>query len=82
VGAGRGRPHHFNVAIVASSRELSTSILLYSPGNEVVSIRIWELYQQGYLTELAALGMMMIAALSLLLAVAYRVGGALRVRQL
>ncbi len=48
---------------VASARELSSSILLYSPGNEVVSIRIWELYQQGYLTQLAALGVMMVVVL-------------------
>ncbi len=48
---------------VASARELSTSILLYSPGNEVISIRIWELYQQGSLTQLAALGVMMVAVL-------------------
>ena len=32
---------------VASARELSSAILLYSPGNEVVSIRIWELFQEG-----------------------------------
>ena len=45
---------------VASARELSSAILLYSPGNEVVSIRIWQLYQGGHLTELAALGVMMV----------------------
>ena len=50
--------------------ELSSAILLYSPGNEVVSIRIWELYQQGNLTELAALGVMMVAVLAALIAVA------------
>ena len=67
---------------VATARELSSSILLYSPGNEVVSIRIWELYQQGYLTQLAALGVMMVAVLVGLIAVAYRIGGTLGIRQL
>ena len=67
---------------VATSRELSSSILLYSPGNEVLSIRIWELYQQGLLPELAALGVMMTVALVGLIALAYRVGGTLGIRQL
>jgi iron(III) transport system permease protein len=67
---------------VASARELSTSILLYSPGNEVISIRIWELYQQGSLTQLAALGVMMVAVLVVLIGVAYRIGGSLGMRQL
>ena len=67
---------------VATARELSGSILLYSPGNEVVSIRIWELYQQGSLTQLAALGVMMVAVLIGLIAIAYRIGGTLGIRQL
>jgi iron(III) transport system permease protein len=67
---------------VASARELSSAILLYSPGNEVVSIRIWELYQDGHLTELAALGVMMFVVLGVLVGVAVRVGGTLGIRQL
>jgi iron(III) transport system permease protein len=67
---------------VASARELSSSILLYSPGNEVISIRIWELYQQGGLPQLAALGLMMMVVLIGLIAVAYRIGGTLGLRQL
>jgi iron(III) transport system permease protein len=67
---------------VASARELSTSLLLYSPGNEVVSIRIWELYQQGSLTQLAALGVMMVGVLVVLIGVAFRIGGTLGLRQL
>jgi iron(III) transport system permease protein len=67
---------------VASARELSSAILLYSPGNEVVSIRIWDLYQGGHLTEVAALGVMMVVVLGTLIAVAFRVGGSLGVRQL
>ena len=67
---------------VASARELSSAILLYSPGNEVVSIRIWELYQEGHLTELAALGVIMFVVLGALIGVAVRVGGTLGIRQL
>ncbi|MEP6976614.1 MAG: iron ABC transporter permease [Thermoleophilia bacterium] len=57
--------------LVVSARELSSAILLYSPGNEVLSVRIWELYEDGRLTELAALGVVMVAALCTLAGAAY-----------
>ena len=49
--------------VIVSIRELSSSILLYSPGTEVVSIMIWELWQNGQYVELSALGVMLILAL-------------------
>lgn len=49
--------------IVVSVRELSSSILLYSPGNEVISIMIWEFWQNGQYVELSAFGVMLITAL-------------------
>jgi iron(III) transport system permease protein len=49
--------------VIVSLRELSGSILLYSPGSEVVSIMIWEYWQNGQYVELSALGVMLIAAL-------------------
>lgn len=49
--------------VIVSLRELSGSILLYSPGSEVVSIMIWEYWQNGDYVELSALGVMLIAAL-------------------
>lgn len=49
--------------VLVSVRELSSSILLYSPGSEVVSVVIWELWQNGQYVELCALGVMMITAL-------------------
>lgn len=48
---------------IVSIRELASSILLYSPGNQVLSILIWEQYQNGSIGGLAALGVMMIGAL-------------------
>jgi iron(III) transport system permease protein len=63
--------------ITFSVRELSSSILLYSPGNEVLSVRIFELYESGRFTELAALGVVMMLALFALAALAYRVGARL-----
>lgn len=59
---------------VVSFRELSSSILLYSPGNEVLSILIFELYANARFTELSALGVVMVLILVLLVGVAYRVG--------
>jgi len=61
------------IAIV-SLRELSSSILLYSPGTEVVSIMIWELWENGQYVELSALGVMLIVLLFVLVQVAQLAG--------
>lgn len=55
--------------VIVSVRELSSSILLYSPGNEVISIMIWEFWQNGQYVELSAFGVMMITALFIFLMV-------------
>jgi iron(III) transport system permease protein len=49
--------------VIVSIRELSASILLYSPGTEVVSVVLWELWQNGQYTQLSAFGVMLICAL-------------------
>jgi iron(III) transport system permease protein len=49
--------------VIVSIRELASSILLYSPGTEVVSVSIWEMWQNGQYVELSALGVMMILVL-------------------
>jgi iron(III) transport system permease protein len=60
--------------LIVSIRELSSSILLYSPGTEVVSIVIWELWQNGQYVELSALGVLFIIALFMLVMLAQFVG--------
>ncbi|HET9650676.1 MAG TPA: iron ABC transporter permease [Usitatibacter sp.] len=60
--------------MIVSIRELSSSILLYSPGTEVVSIVIWELWENGQYVELSALGVMFILALFVLVMVAQWLG--------
>jgi iron(III) transport system permease protein len=60
--------------VIVSIRELSTSILLYSPGTEVVSIVIWELWENGQYVELSALGVLFILALFVLVILAQIVG--------
>jgi iron(III) transport system permease protein len=67
--------------LTVSVRELSSSILLYSPGNEVLAIRIWEQYQNGQFTELAALGVVMVAVLMVLVAIAYKLGAKVGIRE-
>jgi iron(III) transport system permease protein len=64
----------FIYVMIVSIRELSSSILLYSPGTEVVSIMIWELWQNGQYVELSALGVMLIVALFCLVMTAQIVG--------
>jgi iron(III) transport system permease protein len=56
-------------------------VLLYSPGKEVLSIAIWESYRNGDLTQVAALGVMMIGGLVVLVAVAYKLGARIGVKE-
>jgi iron(III) transport system permease protein len=60
--------------VIVSIRELSSSILLYSPGTEVVAILIWELWENGQYVELSALGVMFILVLFVLVMVAQLIG--------
>ena len=60
--------------MIVSIRELSSSILLYSPGTEVVSIIIWELWENGQYVELSALGVLFILLLFVLVMIAQAVG--------
>jgi iron(III) transport system permease protein len=61
------------IAIV-SMRELSSSILLYGPDSQVLSVVIWELWENGQYVELSALGVLLIGALLVLVLAAQRVG--------
>ena len=67
------------IAIV-SLRELSSSILLYSPGTEVMSIMIWELWENGQYVELSALGVMLIVLLFVMVQLAQLAGSRFGVR--
>jgi iron(III) transport system permease protein len=66
---------------VVSFRELASSILLYSPGNEVLSILIFEQYENGQFTVLSALGVVMVLTLVVLVSVAYKLGAKVGLRQ-
>jgi iron(III) transport system permease protein len=66
---------------VVSFRELGSSLLLYSPGREVLSIAIWEQWSNGQLPELAALGVMLIGFLVVMVGIAYKLGARIGVRE-
>jgi iron(III) transport system permease protein len=71
----------FVYILVVSFRELSSSLLLYSPGTEVLSILIWELWENGQYVELSALGVMFILALLVLVMAAQWVGRRFGIRE-
>jgi iron(III) transport system permease protein len=60
--------------MIVSIRELSTSILLYSPDTQVISIVIWELWENGQYVELSAFGVLFIVLLFLLVLIAQWLG--------
>ena len=57
------------VAMV-SVRELSSSVLVYSPGSEVIGVAMWQLSVATEYNQLAALGNLMILALCVLATIA------------
>jgi len=68
--------------VIVSIRELSSSILLYSPGTEVLSVVIWELWENGQYVELSALGVMFILGLFVLVLAAQWLGRRFGIREL
>ena len=67
--------------MIVSIRELSTSILLYSPDTQVISIVIWELWENGQYVELSALGVLFILALFVLVMVAQWIAAKYGIRE-
>lgn len=67
--------------LIVSVRELGSSVLLYSPGKEVLSIVIWEQYRNGELPQVATVGVMMIGALVVLVTIAYKLGARIGVKE-
>ena len=67
--------------LVVSFRELSSSILLYSPGKEVLSILIFEQFENGQFPVLSALGVVMVLTLTVLVTIAYKIGAKVGLKQ-
>jgi iron(III) transport system permease protein len=61
------------IAMIAV-RELGSSVLLYSPGSEVLSIAMFRMYFEGRMNEMAALGVLLILGLTVMAMIAYKIG--------
>jgi iron(III) transport system permease protein len=61
--------------LIVSFRELSSSILLYSPGTEVVAVVLFQEYENGEFPTVAALGVVMVATLTILILIGQKVAG-------
>jgi iron(III) transport system permease protein len=68
--------------ITHSFRELSTSIMLYRSGTEVIAIVLFELWDGGQYPTLAALGMVLIAILVAISLVARSIGARYSIRHM
>lgn len=67
--------------ITHSFRELSTSIMLYRSGTEVISIVLFELWDSGQYPQLSAFGMVLVAILVAISLIARKIGGRFAVQQ-
>jgi len=61
--------------VITSIRELSSSLLLYSPSNEVLAILIWIYNDKGELTTVSAIGVLLVLTLIVIVTIAYKLGG-------
>jgi iron(III) transport system permease protein len=64
-----------------SVREVGTSVLIYTAGNEVLAISMFAMYFDGQLNELSAFGVMLMAVLVVLAVVAQRFSRRFGVRE-
>lgn len=67
--------------LVVSFRELSSSILLYTSGSEVLGIVIWEEWENGSMAVVSAIGVLMVLTLVLLVSIAYKLGAKVGLQQ-
>ncbi|HEX5279435.1 MAG TPA: iron ABC transporter permease [Micropepsaceae bacterium] len=67
--------------VIVSIRELSSSVLLYSPDSEVLSVVLWEMWQNGQYVQLSALGVLLIGALFVFVLLAQLFGRRFGVRE-
>ncbi len=66
---------------MVSLRELSTSILLYSYGSEVLSIVVFDLWEGGQYPTLCAMGLIMVVLLILLAYIANKIGAKIGIKR-
>jgi iron(III) transport system permease protein len=60
---------------IVSFREFSTSVLLATGDSRVLSILLFTMFEQGQVTVVAAIGVLMIATLLTVVAIFYKLTG-------
>ncbi|GGJ91854.1 iron ABC transporter permease [Streptomyces camponoticapitis] len=78
--AAPGMISGFIYVLIVGFRELQSTILLYSPGRETVSVLVWEEYQNGGLSAVAAIGVLLVLVLCVFVGLAFLIGGRKGVR--
>ncbi|MBI4506326.1 MAG: iron ABC transporter permease [Chloroflexi bacterium] len=63
------------LVFMPSMRELSSSVLLTSTDSIVISVAIWNLYQEGKLEAVSVLGVLLLVATFIVLAISFKVLG-------
>jgi len=63
------------LTVIVTSRVLSSAILLYSPGNEVLSILVFQLYEEGQLVVTSAMGVLLAIVFAAFTAIAFWISG-------
>ncbi len=68
-------------ACIISFREFSASVLLVGPGTNVLSVQLFNFWQGGYVTEVAAMGVLMVGMLIVVVGLFYKLTGRIGVQQ-
>jgi iron(III) transport system permease protein len=63
------------LVFIPATRELSTAIFLSGPNTRVMAVMLFDLSEEGLLEYLAALGLLLLAATILVVAIGYKVVG-------
>lgn len=59
--------------MLQSVKEFSTSVMLYTSGNEVISVIFYDLWAHGFVSDLAAIGVVFMITLMIMVAIIERV---------
>jgi iron(III) transport system permease protein len=65
----------FLYTMIVAFREISAAIFLYTQGSEVMSVKVYDLWSNGSYPVTAALGIVMIAVLTVVVIIVRAVGG-------
>lgn len=70
----------FLYTMIVAFREISAAIFLYTQGNEVLSVTVYDLWSNGDYPVVAAVGVLIVAFLAIVAVLVQRLGGRLGIR--